>query len=103
MPAGREPTFQVGADEVDVEQSSEHQSTSNSAAVVDQTVPSLLGASSFHTDSEIRQRRLQRLHSMPCTPQQSLSPLVEERRSNEGRAGHEGKIRTSSSDANDEA
>lgn len=35
-------------------------------------------SSSTHVDSEIRQRRLERLHSMPTTLQQSLSPLAEE-------------------------
>ena len=33
--------------------------------------------SSSHTDSDIRQRRLARLHSQPSTTQQSLSPLAE--------------------------
>lgn len=35
--------------------------------------------SSTHVDSEIRQRRLERLHSMPTTLQQSLSPLADEK------------------------
>lgn len=38
----------------------------------------VLSKSSSHVDAEIRQRRLDRLHSMPSTSQQSLSPLLEE-------------------------
>ena len=38
----------------------------------------VLNKSGSHVDAEVRQRRLDRLHSLPSTSQQSLSPLAEE-------------------------
>ncbi len=51
---------------------------SSSSDGSDGSVTTLTAASSTsHVDSDIRQRRLARLHSQPSTSQQSLSPLAE--------------------------
>ena len=52
----------------------------------------VLNNASSHVDSDIRQRRLQRLHSSPTTSQQSLSPLAE---TSEGEQGSETRHRFS--------
>lgn len=67
-------------------------SLSDEQAVVSQVSDGelVLNKSSSHVDAEVRQRRLDRLHSIPSTSQLSLSPLAETPTGDVGKADEEG-------------
>lgn len=64
------PTKSDASSEQGVEQKASTSSRSSDGELV-------LSKSGSHADAEVRRRRLDRLHSVPSTSQQSLSPLAE--------------------------